>query len=399
MGHAFQQTLMDVLIRYHRMCGRQHAVAGRHRSRRHRDADRRREPVEGRRQVAAGPRPGKVHRKSVGVETGVRIDDHQPDAAARRVVRLVARALHDGRRPVERGDRDLCAALRGWPDLPRQATGQLGPEARHRGLRSRGRERGSDRQALGDPLPARRRLGSADGGDDASGDDAGRRRGRGQSGRHALRASGRQGGGLAAGRAKDPGHRRQLRRQGIRHRRGQDHAGTRLQRLGRRPAARPRADHHFHAAGDGERQRAGEVSRPRSLRRAQAGALRPRGRGTAGRRKAAQDGRAALRAQRRNRRADADRSVVRRDDQARAGHARLVSRQVVQGHLPAGGQCQPARSGRRRAGVDPLRARALDVDVQPLARQRPRLVHFAPALVGPSHPGVVRRCRQGLRRA
>ncbi len=77
----------------------------------------------------------------------------------------------------------------------------------------------------------------------------------------------------------------------------------------------------------------------------------------------------------------------------------VVRRQVVQGHLPGGGQCQPARSGRWRAGVDPLRARALDVDLQPLARQRPRLVHFAPALVGPSDSGVVRRRGQGLRRA
>jgi valyl-tRNA synthetase len=42
---------------------------------------------------------------------------------------------------------------------------------------------------------------------------------------------------------------------------------------------------------------------------------------------------------------------------------------------------------------------ALDVDVQRLARQRPRLVHFAPGVVGPPHPGVVRRRGQGLRGA
>ena len=111
MGHAFQQTLMDVLIRYHRMrgdntlwqVGTDHAgiatqivvenqlkAAGKSRAR---------------------ARPGKIHRTSLGVETGIRIDDHQPDAAARRFVRLVARALHDGRGSVERGDRDLRPAV------------------------------------------------------------------------------------------------------------------------------------------------------------------------------------------------------------------------------------------------------------------------------------------------
>ena len=57
MGHAFQQTIMDALIRYHRMRGFTHAVAGRHRSRRHRDAEDRREPARRRRQDAPRPRP------------------------------------------------------------------------------------------------------------------------------------------------------------------------------------------------------------------------------------------------------------------------------------------------------------------------------------------------------
>ena len=67
------------------------------------------------------------------------------------------------------------------------------------------------------------------------------------------------------------------------------------------------------ARRDDQRQRAGEVSRARPLRRAQGGARRPRGAGPARQRKAAQDGRAALRPHRRDRRADADRPVVRRD--------------------------------------------------------------------------------------
>ena len=45
MGHAFQQTLMDALIRYHRMRGDNDAVAVGHRPRRHRDPDRGRAPA------------------------------------------------------------------------------------------------------------------------------------------------------------------------------------------------------------------------------------------------------------------------------------------------------------------------------------------------------------------
>ena len=46
LGHAFQQTLMDALTRYHRMRGDCHAVAAGHRPRRHRDADGRRAPAQ-----------------------------------------------------------------------------------------------------------------------------------------------------------------------------------------------------------------------------------------------------------------------------------------------------------------------------------------------------------------
>ena len=33
MGHAFQQTIMDTMIRYQRMQGKKHSVAGRYRPR------------------------------------------------------------------------------------------------------------------------------------------------------------------------------------------------------------------------------------------------------------------------------------------------------------------------------------------------------------------------------
>ncbi len=75
-----------------------HAVAGRHRSRRHRDAEDRREPARRARQDAPRSGPREVRRARVGMEGGIRLDDHAPDAPPRRVGGLVARALHDGRR-------------------------------------------------------------------------------------------------------------------------------------------------------------------------------------------------------------------------------------------------------------------------------------------------------------
>ena len=62
----------------------------------------------------------------------------QPAQAARRVLRLVARALHHGRGAVARRAEGVRSALQRRPDLQGQAAGQLGPEAAHRDLRPRG---------------------------------------------------------------------------------------------------------------------------------------------------------------------------------------------------------------------------------------------------------------------
>ena len=97
----------------------------------------------------------------------------------------------------------------------------------------------------------------------------------------------------------DSGDRRRLCRQGVRHRLREDHAGARFQRLADRPAARARADLDPQPRRDDQRQRAGEVPRARSLRGAQGRARRSRGAGSPRQRKAAQDGGAALRAHRR----------------------------------------------------------------------------------------------------
>ncbi len=52
----------------------------------------------------------------------------------------------------------------------------------------------------------------------------------------------------------------------------------------------------------------------------------------------------------------------------------------------------------RRVGRGALRPGELDHHLQPVAHEHPGLVHLAPALVGPPHPGVVRRGRQRVRR-
>ena len=65
---------------------------------------------------------------------------------------------------------------------------------------------------------------------------------------------------LAARRARDPDHRRRVCRPRVRHRRRQGHAGTRLQRLRGRPAARPAAGQHLHARRDDQRRRSGDAT-------------------------------------------------------------------------------------------------------------------------------------------
>ena len=157
MGHAFQHTLMDVLIRYHRMrgfntlwqLGTDHAgiatqIVVENQLR-----------AEGRTRHDLGREKFVERVWQWKEESGSTIT--QPDAPARRVGRLVARALHDGRRALRRGARNVRATPRGRTHLPRQAARQLGSDARHRGVRPRGRQRGRAGQALGNPLPARRK--------------------------------------------------------------------------------------------------------------------------------------------------------------------------------------------------------------------------------------------------
>ncbi len=81
--------------------------------------------------------------------------------------------------------------------------------------------------------PARRRpvAGPLTGRDHASRNAARRRRGGGQPHRRAVRGPHRAHGDAPDRRRRDPDHRRRLRRAGVRHRRGEDHAGPRRERL------------------------------------------------------------------------------------------------------------------------------------------------------------------------
>ena len=146
MGHALNNTLQDILCRFERMRGKDvlwqpgtdhagiatQAVVERQLMERQEPSSR------------AMGREAFIKRVwEWKAESGGTIIE--PAQAARRVLRLVARALHHGRGPVARGAESLRRALSRRPDLQGQAAGQLGPEAEDRDLRSRsaaGRDQG-----------------------------------------------------------------------------------------------------------------------------------------------------------------------------------------------------------------------------------------------------------------
>ena len=162
-----------------------------------------------------------------------------------------------------------CACTR-RPDLSRQAPGQLGPGAAHRAVRPRSAGRARAGSPVASALSARGRQRSSRRRDDAPGNDARRHRGRRASGRRALPASRRQADPPAAHRSPDSDHRRRVRRSRVRLRLREDHARPRLQRLRGRQAPRPAADQHLRRERRAQRRSAAAVSRPRSLRGAQA---------------------------------------------------------------------------------------------------------------------------------
>ena len=185
------------------------------------------------------------------MEGGIRRPDHQSAEAARRLVRLVARALHHGRGAVPRRAQGVRRSLPRRAHLQGQAPGQLGPEAAHRHLRPRSRADRGEGSPLASALSARgsrlRSRGCIDlhrGRHHAARDHARRYRRRRASRRRSLQGSRRQACDPAAGRPPHPHRRRRIfgSREGLR--RGEDHAGARLQRFRGRPTPRAAADQH-----------------------------------------------------------------------------------------------------------------------------------------------------------
>ena len=211
---------------------------------------------------------------------------------------------------------------------------------------------------------------------DAARDDAGRHRRRGASRRSQVEAPGRQARHPAAGRPAHPDRGRRVFRSGEGLGRGQDHAGARLQRLRGRPSPQARGDLDLRQVRAAERQGAGEVSRPRPLRGAQAGRGRHGGGGPGRQDRTAHPHRPLWRPRRRAGRAVPDRAMVRR--------------------------CQEARRGADRGGARrprEVRARARARRLLPLDGEHRALVHLAPAVVGPPDPGMVRPGQEDLRGA
>ena len=262
MGHALNNTLQDILVRFERMRGKNvlwqpgmdHAGIATQMvvERQLMEKQIHRRDLDAR----------TVRREGLGVEGRIRRHDLQPAEAARRVCRLVARTLHDGRGPVQGRARSVRHALQARADLQGQAAGQLGPEAAHRHLRPRGRAGRAQRQPLAFPLSGRRRglrsgrsVDLHHGRDDAARDDA-RRHGVAvhpddERYKHLVGKTRDP----ADRRTEDPGRRRRIFRSREGQRRGQDHAGARLQRLRGRQAPQASGDQHLDRRGDDKHQR------------------------------------------------------------------------------------------------------------------------------------------------
>ena len=363
---------------------RRHALGPRHRPRRHRHAERRREGAPQGGQAPPGPRPRGLRRARLGVEEAVRRHDREAAPRPRLLLRLVARALHDGRGPLARRRRGLHGDVREGPRLPRQLHRELVPALRHRPRGRRDRARAQPRPPLVRALP-RRRLrprregrglpGLHHGRHDPPRDPPGRHGRRGKPQGRALPAPPRQDRDPPAHRARDPGPPRRLRRARVRHGHREDHACPRPERLPRRQAPRPRGDQHHERRRHDERARRRRLRRPRPLRVPREDRRRPRRRRLPRpRRGLRQPGRPLL----------------------PLPHRRRVPplQAVVRPHEAPRREGDGGRARRpHRLHPEALREHLLQLD-----GEHPRLVHLAADLVGPPHPRLHLRVRPRMGR-
>ncbi len=177
----------------------QHALAPGHRPRRDRRSRRPRAAARRRGQDEGRPRPRWVPGARLEMEGRDRGHDRPPAATPGRLVRLVARALHDGSRAVARGPRVVRPPLGRRADLPRRLHRQLVSALPDRPVRPRGRARGARRGVrLHQVRSGHPRNGAAR-------DQAGRHRPGGPPQGQALPASGRQNARGPVGRRHDLG--------------------------------------------------------------------------------------------------------------------------------------------------------------------------------------------------
>ena len=116
----------------------------------------RRDP-RGRRHDPRGARPRALPRADAALHGRDAADHHGPAAAPRRVRGLGPRALHDGRALGARGAGRVHATLRGRPRLPRREARELVSGLRHERVGPRGHRDARGGHALAHPLPPPRR--------------------------------------------------------------------------------------------------------------------------------------------------------------------------------------------------------------------------------------------------
>ena len=284
MGHALDHTIQDTLVRFERMRGRDGAVAARHRPRRHRDPDggrARSSPPRATRPARARPRG--VRRRGLGVEGGIGRHHHRqmrrlgasPDwsrerftmdeGLSRAVVRKVfvglykAGLIYKDKRLVN-WDCQLQTAVSDLEVQQHEVDGHSG----HLRYPIEGTEGEFITVATTRPETML--------GDTAVAVHPEDERYRHLLGRHAVLP-------LVGRRIPIVADAYLRPREG--HRRGQDHARARLQRLRGRPPPRARDDHRDRRRGPINDERAGGLPRPRPVRGAQAGRRRPGGAGPA----------------------------------------------------------------------------------------------------------------------
>jgi hypothetical protein len=154
---------------------------------------------------ARRPGPQELRRAGVGMEGKERATPSPRRCAAWATAWTGAANTSRWTTSCPRGDRNLRAAVRAGPDLPRQAPGQLGPGAQDRRERPGGGKRRGRRLPVAHPLPVRRRpadgrrrLQRPDRGHHPARDHAGRRGGDGAPRGRTLHPPDRQAGAPAA---------------------------------------------------------------------------------------------------------------------------------------------------------------------------------------------------------